>query len=66
MPLILLLFMEPLPLVLFSGVTAVLIGFRHADNIRRLLRGEERKWRDRGSIPNARGADPTPPQSKNR
>jgi glycerol-3-phosphate acyltransferase PlsY len=46
MPLFLALFGKPLPFVVGGLIIAVLIFFKHKDNIHRLARGEERKWRD--------------------
>ncbi len=45
MPLFLLLLGKPYPLVLGSLVMAVLICWKHRENIRRLMRGEEPRWR---------------------
>ena len=38
---------QPKPLVLASVIMAVLIYFRHGENVIRLIRGEERKWKER-------------------
>ncbi|MBK5100117.1 MAG: glycerol-3-phosphate 1-O-acyltransferase PlsY [Desulfobacteraceae bacterium] len=51
MPFFLVLFHTPQPLVIFSLVVAALILIKHKDNIRRLLRGEETKWRNRTTHP---------------
>jgi len=47
MPLSLLLYHKSGHLVVASLVMAALICLKHGDNIRRLLRGEERRWRKR-------------------
>jgi glycerol-3-phosphate acyltransferase PlsY len=46
-------FGKPLPIVLGGFVAAALICVKHHENICRLLRGEERKWRERGAQPNS-------------
>jgi len=35
---------EPRELIIFSGVTCLLIIYRHRSNIKRLLKGEENRW----------------------
>ena len=47
MPLFLILFGKPYPFVWVSLLMALLICFKHKENIGRLIRGEERKWRQR-------------------
>lgn len=47
MPLILFLSGKSFYLIIASFVMAVLICLAHKDNIKRILKGEERKWRDR-------------------
>jgi len=47
MPLFLILFGKPYPFVVVSLFMALLICFKHKENIGRLIRGEERKWRQR-------------------
>jgi glycerol-3-phosphate acyltransferase PlsY len=47
MPIFLLLFGKPYPFVAASLFMALLICFKHKENIGRLIRGEERKWRQR-------------------
>ncbi len=46
-PIFLTLFHQPKPVVLASVVMAVLIYFRHGENILRLAKGEETKWKKR-------------------
>jgi len=46
-PIFLTLFHEPKPVVLASVVMAALIFFRHGENVARLVRGEERRWKRR-------------------
>ena len=46
-PMFLALFQQPKAVVLASVVLAILIYFKHAENITRLVRGEERKWKQR-------------------
>ena len=46
-PIFLSLFHQPKPVVLASIVMAVLIYFRHGENVVRLVKGEERKWKQR-------------------
>jgi glycerol-3-phosphate acyltransferase PlsY len=48
-PIFLALFQQPKPVVLASILMAVFIYFRHVENITRLVRGEERKWKRRKS-----------------
>ncbi len=48
-PLFMTFFGKPGPLVAGALIGAVLISARHKDNLRRLLRGEERKWRSQGN-----------------
>ena len=48
-PIFLTLFHQPKPVVFASLVMAVLIYFRHGENVLRLVRGEERKWKQRKS-----------------
>lgn len=45
MPLILLMFGKPSPLIIISIITAILICIAHGNNIKRILDGKERKWR---------------------
>ena len=47
MPVFLILFKKPLPWCGAAVVIAFLIWLRHRDNLGRLIRGEERKWRNR-------------------
>jgi acyl phosphate:glycerol-3-phosphate acyltransferase len=46
-PIFLTLFHQPKPVVLASIAMAVLIYFRHGENVLRLVKGEERKWKQR-------------------
>jgi len=46
-PIFLTLFHQPIPVVLASLAMAALIYFRHGENVLRLVRGEERKWKER-------------------
>lgn len=50
-PLFLALFGKAPPLVVASLLMAAFISLKHKDNIRRLLKGEEIRWRDRGNQP---------------
>ena len=47
MPLLLAGFGQPKPLVIASALLTVLIYLKHWGNFKRMLRGEERKWRER-------------------
>jgi glycerol-3-phosphate acyltransferase PlsY len=49
MPLLLALFDKEHPLILCSALIAALIILKHRENIKRMLKGEERKWRERHS-----------------
>lgn len=66
MPLLLLLFGKSDILILTSLFVAFLIISKHRDNIQRLLKGDERRWKKKGVMSRALGADPTPHQNKNR
>ena len=44
-------FGKPFPIVLGGLTAAALICIKHHENIGRLVRGEERKWRERASQP---------------
>ena len=46
-PILLILFGEPWPVILGSFGMALLIFFKHRENIQRILSGEERKWTER-------------------
>lgn len=46
-PIFLTLFHQPKPVVFVSVVMAAFIYFRHGENVERLIRGEERKWKQR-------------------
>ncbi|MBW2707891.1 MAG: glycerol-3-phosphate 1-O-acyltransferase PlsY [Deltaproteobacteria bacterium] len=46
-PIFLTLFHQPKPVVFASVIMAALIFFRHGENVLRLVRGEERKWKQR-------------------
>jgi len=46
-PIFLTLFHQPKAVVLASVIMAALIYFRHRENVLRLVRGEERKWKQR-------------------
>jgi len=46
-PIFLTLFRQPKPLVLASVIMAALIYFKHGENVLRLVKGEERKWKQR-------------------
>ncbi len=48
-PIFLTLFHQPKPVVFASVIMAALIYFRHGENVLRLVRGEERKWKQRKS-----------------
>ena len=47
MPLFLILFGKPQALIIGSLIMAVLIWYKHRVNIQALMRGEERRWKDR-------------------
>lgn len=47
MPLFLMLFGKPQPLIMGSLIMALLIWYKHKVNIQDLIRGEERRWKDR-------------------
>ncbi|MBC8178876.1 MAG: glycerol-3-phosphate 1-O-acyltransferase PlsY [Deltaproteobacteria bacterium] len=47
MPLFLMLFGKPQPLIIGSLIMALLICYKHKVNIQDLIRGEERRWKDR-------------------
>ena len=47
MPLFLILFGKPQPLIIGSLIMALLICYKHKVNIQALIRGEERRWKDR-------------------
>lgn len=51
MPGLLALFDKSQPIVIGSLIVAVLICIKHADNIQRLLKGKERKWRGKKNHP---------------
>lgn len=51
MPLFFILFGKPYAFIAASGIMGLLICYKHRENIKRLLRGEERKWRHRGDQP---------------
>ena len=65
LPLLQLLFMESKGLAVASLVMAALICFKHRDNIQRLFRGEERKWRKKDTRSKSPEVDPIPRQNKN-
>jgi acyl phosphate:glycerol-3-phosphate acyltransferase len=46
-PIFLTLFHQPKPLVLASVIMAALIYFKHGENVFRLVKGKERKWKQR-------------------
>ena len=47
MPFFLILFGKPQPLIIGSVIMALLICYKHKVNIQDLIRGEERRWKDR-------------------
>ena len=47
MPLFLILFGKPQPVIIASLIMALLICYKHKENIQRLIKGEERKWKER-------------------
>ncbi len=49
MPILLSIFGKPLPVFIGALVAAALICIKHMDNIHRLVKGKERKWRERKS-----------------
>jgi glycerol-3-phosphate acyltransferase PlsY len=50
MPVFLILFRKPLPWFGAAMIIAFLIWLRHRENLGRLIRGEERKWRNRDHV----------------
>jgi glycerol-3-phosphate acyltransferase PlsY len=66
MPILFVMTGKPLAMTLASLLMAGLICFRHKDNIGRLVRGEERKWRKRQAMSAVQEADPTPHQNRKR
>jgi glycerol-3-phosphate acyltransferase PlsY len=66
MPLLLAILGRPLPIVVGAIIAALLIIIRHGENIRRLFKGEERRWRKSSARPEYRGADPTLHQNSNK
>ena len=57
MPLFLILFGKPQPLIIGSLIMAVLICYKHKVNIQALIRGEERRWKDRKRKDNSNQAN---------
>jgi acyl phosphate:glycerol-3-phosphate acyltransferase len=53
MPVFFVLFGEPGVFVAASAVMAVLVCYKHKDNVRRLVRREEAKWKERKRQPNS-------------
>ena len=53
-------------IVITSLLMAVLICLKHKDNIKRLLRGEERRWRKKDVIAKGQEVDPAPHRNKNK
>jgi glycerol-3-phosphate acyltransferase PlsY len=49
MPILLSIFGKPLPVFIGALVAAALICIKHMDNIHRLVKGKERKWREKNS-----------------
>ncbi|MBU0482541.1 MAG: glycerol-3-phosphate 1-O-acyltransferase PlsY [Proteobacteria bacterium] len=49
MPVLLLLSGEGKPLVITAGLIAAIIWFKHHENIRRLVKGEEKSWKTKNS-----------------
>lgn len=47
MPLFLILFGKPQPVIIASLIMALLICYKHKENIQRLVKGAERKWKER-------------------
>ena len=66
MPLILFLSIESKYLIITSLIMAALICLKHKDNIQRLLRGEERRWRRRSVMSEGQEVDLTPHQNRNK
>jgi glycerol-3-phosphate acyltransferase PlsY len=64
LPIFLFLFGEPEAVFIASILVAILICVRHRDNLRRLSRGEETKWRKGQVSPAAREVDPALHQSR--
>ena len=57
MPVFLILFGKPQPLIIGSLIMAVLICYKHKVNIQALIRGEERRWKDRKRKDNSNQAN---------
>ena len=66
MPLLLLLAGRSASVVVAALLIAALICFKHKDNLQRLIRGEERRWKRRMIMSNAQEGDPIPHQNRNR
>jgi len=49
MPILITIFGKPLPVLIGAVIAAALICIKHMDNIHRLVKGKERKWRERKS-----------------
>ncbi|MBW2608745.1 MAG: glycerol-3-phosphate acyltransferase [Deltaproteobacteria bacterium] len=57
MPILLILFSESYALIISSLIMAAMICISHKDNIQRLLRGEERRWRKRSIMSEGQEAE---------
>jgi glycerol-3-phosphate acyltransferase PlsY len=64
MPIILYLFHYPAVFIVQSLIIALLICFKHGDNIRRLINGNERRWRRRDTKSEIPKDDSVPHQSR--
>jgi glycerol-3-phosphate acyltransferase PlsY len=53
MPLFFIVFGKPIPFIAVSMVMALLICYKHKDNIRRLIQGNELKWKQKDLQPNS-------------
>ena len=66
MPVLLLSFGNSGILTITSLIIAALICLKHKDNIQRLIKGEERRWRRGAVMKGGQKGDPIPHRSKNR
>jgi len=66
MPLLLALSSRPMAIIIASLIMAALICLKHKDNIRRLIKGEERRWRKRVVMSDGQESGPIPHQNKNK
>jgi acyl phosphate:glycerol-3-phosphate acyltransferase len=65
MPLLLLISGEPKMSITTAFIVAALIWFKHKENIKRLFRGEEKKWKRPVTLSADQAGDPVPHRNKN-